>query len=283
MAYNTIVMKVKLKPFQIINKIKNDDLPGYAAQSSYFILLSFFPFITLLLSLIHYLPLEYDVLMQVLNDIVPEYFKDATVSFIGGLYYSSSISFTGFSAIITLWAAGRGFMSLMKGFNAIHGIVEDRNFIVRRAISSVQTLLFIIIIAALLVFVVFGNKLLGFTSKYFPYIAIIIEAVIDIKWLFFPALLTLAFLFMFKFIPSRRLPLFAQLPGAVISSVGWYGFSLIFAVYVNNNTYSAMFGGLGTLILALVWLYSCMMILFFGAEFNSLISHDYVSAQRVKR
>ena len=53
MAYNTIVMKVKLKPFQIINKIKNDDLPGYAAQSSYFILLSFFPFITLLLSLIH--------------------------------------------------------------------------------------------------------------------------------------------------------------------------------------------------------------------------------------
>ena len=173
-------------------------------------------------------------------------------------------------------------MSLMKGFNAIHGIAEDRNFIVRRSISSVQTLLFIIIIAALLIFVVFGNKLLGFTSRYFPYLAIIIEAVIDIKWLFFPVLLTLAFLFMFKFIPSRRLPLFAQLPGAVISSVGWYGFSLIYAVYVNNNTYTAMFGGLGTLILALVWLYSCMMILFFGAEFNSLISHDYVSAQRIK-
>lgn len=85
-------------------------------------------------------------------------------------------------------------MSLMKGFNAIHGIAEDRNFIVRRSISSVQTLLFIIIIAALLIFVVFGNKLLGFTSRYFPYLAIIIEAVIDIKWLFFPVLLTLAFL-----------------------------------------------------------------------------------------
>ena len=165
----------------------------------------------------------------------------------------------------------------MKGFNAIHGIEEDRNFFVRRAISSIQTLLFIVIIAAMLVFVVFGNRIAKLTERFFPYISLIIKSVIEIKWLFFPALLTLVFLFMFKFIPSRRLPLIRQLPGAVVSAIGWYGFSMIYSMYVDYSTYNTMYGSLATMILALVWLYSCMLILFFGVEFNTLLENKIIS------
>ncbi|MGN0407301.1 MAG: YihY/virulence factor BrkB family protein [Bacteroides sp.] len=276
-------MRIIFSIKEILDKIKDDDLPGYAAQSCYFIILSFFPFVALLLSLIRFLPLDYATFISLINDVIPVYFREAVQKFFLEMYESSSVTLTSISAIVTLWAAGRGFMALMKGFNAIHGIKEDRNFFVLRAIASVQTLLFIVIILAMLVFVVFGNKLFVFTSQFFPYLSIIIEAIIDIKWLFFPALLTLAFLFMFKFIPSRRLPLIRQLPGAVISAIGWYGFSIIYAVYVNHNTLSTMYGNLANLIFALVWLYSCMLILFFGVEFNTLLEKKLISPHLLKR
>lgn len=270
-------MRIIFSIKEIFNKIKHDDLPGYAAQSCYFMVLSFFPFVALLFSLIHFLPIDFETFIALINDVTPVYFKELVQNLFIELYESSSVTFTSISAVVTLWAAGRGFMSLMKGFNAIHGIKEDRNFFVLRAIASIQTLLFIVIILAMLVFVVFGNKLFTFTSRYFPYISIIIEAIINIKWLFFPALLTLAFLFMFKFIPSRRLPLIRQLPGAVISAIGWYGFSIIYSIYVNHNTFSTMYGNIANLIFALVWLYSCMLILFFGFEFNTLLEKKLIS------
>lgn len=272
-------MRIVFSINEILDKIKKDDLSGYAAQSSYFMLLSFFPFVALLLSLIKFLPVEYDAFIEILNDILPSYFKDEILGLFSDMYNNFSVTLTSVSAIVTLWAAGKGFVSLMKGFNAIHGIEENRNFIVRRAIASIQTLLFLIIIGALLIFVVFGNKLLEFTSRFFPYVALVIGSVIEIKWLFFPALLTLFFLIVFKFIPSRRLPLIRQLPGAVISSIGWYGFSAIYAVYVDNSGRSSisMYGSLTTLIFALIWLYSCMLILFFGAEFNTLIERKIIS------
>lgn len=276
-------MHINFSIKEIIDKIKKDDLPGYAAQSGYFMILSFFPFITLLLSLIHLLPLEYGSFLNLIDDIMPSYFMPAIESILTEMSESSFAALTGFSAIVTLWAAGRGFMSLMKGFNAIHGIEEDRSFFVRRAIASVQTLLFIIIIAATLVFVVFGNKLAEFTAGFLPYISLIIRSVVEIKWLFFPALLTLVFLFMFKFIPSRRLLLIRQLPGAVLSAIGWYGFSIIYSIYVNHSTYSTMYGSLATIILALVWLYSCMLILFFGVEFNTLLENRIISASILER
>lgn len=272
-----IIMRIVFSLKEMFDKIKKDDLPGYAAQSSYFVILSIFPFITLLLSLIHLLPLEYDSFLNLIDDIIPASFMPEVESLFIEMYESSSVVLTSFSAVVTLWAAGRGFMSLMKGFNAIHGIEEDRNFFVRRAISSIQTLLFIVIIAAMLVFVVFGNRIAKLTERFFPYISLIIKSVIEIKWLFFPALLTLVFLFMFKFIPSRRLPLIRQLPGAVVSAIGWYGFSMIYSMYVDYSTYNTMYGSLATMILALVWLYSCMLILFFGVEFNTLLENKIIS------
>ncbi len=261
------------------DKIKRDDLSGYAAQSSYFIILSFFPFVALLLSLIHFLPIEYSVIVHFLSEVVPAYFRNDLVWMFTDMYHSSTLTLTSVSAIGTLWAAGKGFMSLAKGFNAILDVEEKRNFIVWRLIASIQALFFIIILMAMLIFVIFGNRLLDFTAQFFPYISSILSSIIDIKWIFFPAFLTLFFMFAYKFIPSRKAPLIRQLPGALVASVGWYGFSIIYSIYINYGNYASMFGSLASLIFALIWVYSCMLIIFFGAEINMLVEKKIITRQ----
>ena len=81
------------------------------------------------------------------------------------------------------------------------------------------------------------------------------------------------FLLMYLFIPTRKSSITKEFPGAVFSAVGWYGFSYCYSLYVAHSpNFSYMYGSLTTLIFALVWIYVCMLILFLGAELNTLIA-----------
>lgn len=261
---------------ETIEKIKKDDLTGYAAQSCYYLILAFFPFVALLLSLIKYLPVEYSTFINLINDIVPVYFKNDAINLFNDMYNSSTITLTGVSAIGTLWASGKGLMSIMKGFNVIYEIEEKRNFFIIRCISSFQTLVFILAILIMLVFVVFGNAFISFTAIFFPYIAFVLQALTQKRVIIFPLFLTLVFMFMYKLIPSRKSSLIRQLPGSVLAALAWYAFSIFFSVYVSQTSYKSMFGGLGTLILVLIWIYADMLIIFYGAEVNVLIEKGII-------
>ena len=58
-------------------------------------------------------------------------------------------------------------------------------------------------------------------------------------------------------------------PGAMIASVGWIAYSVLFAFYIDNfSNYAPLYGSLTAVILLMLWLYSCMYILFLGAEIN---------------
>ena len=81
------------------------------------------------------------------------------------------------------------------------------------------------------------------------------------------------FLLMYLFIPTRKSSITKEFPGAVFSAVGWYGFSYCYSLYVAHSpNFSYMYGSLTTLIFALVCIYVCMLILFLGAELNTLIA-----------
>jgi len=176
-------------------------------------------------------------------------------------------------------------MSLMQGLNSIYGIKETRNFLVQRLIATFYTLIFLIIIVFSLVVLVFGNQLLRFITIKLPNIAFITYAFMNQKYLIFPSVLMLFFLCLYIFVPNRRkTSIFNEFPGALIAAVGWFLFSYFYSLYVNNTpNFSYMYGSLTTFVFALVWLYCCMIILFFGAEINTFIHHKIISASMFKR
>jgi len=239
----------------------------------------------LLLTLIRFLPVKYDTIISILDEISPSQLHSFLEGIVNELFEKSSLTLTSITAVATIWASGKGFMSLMQGLNSIYGIKETRNFFVQRLIATFYTLIFLVIIVFSLVVLVFGNQLLSFISMKLPNIAFVTYAIMNQKYLIFPSILMLFFLCLYLFIPNRRkTSVYNEFPGAVIASVGWFLFSYFYSLYVNNTpNFSYMYGSLTTFVFALVWLYCCMIILFFGAEINTFIHHKIISASMFRR
>ena len=86
------------------------------------------------------------------------------------------------------------------------------------------------------------------------------------------ALLTLLFWAILCVFPNRRIPLLRALPGAAGASLGWLVFSSLFSVYVQHfGSYSVFYGSLAGIAMAMLWLYVCMSILFYGGVLNCLL------------
>ena len=263
---------------EISKKLSADNISGYAAQSCFYLVLSFFPFILLLLSLIRFLPISYYTFLLAMKEVTPIHIHPLLDGIMSDLFERSSATLTFATAIGTLWASSKGFMSLMGGLNSVYHIKETRNWIIQRLISTIYTLVFLIIILLSLILLVFGNQLLVFTSQYTPHLSAFILAILDEKLIIFPAMLMLFFMIMYKFVPSRNSSFFKEFPGAVLATIGWYLFSYCYSLYVDfSPNFSYMYGSLTAFIFSLVWIYSCMIIMFFGAEFNTLIDTQIIT------
>ncbi len=92
------------------------------------------------------------------------------------------------------------------------------------------------------------------------------------------AMLMVFFLMVFKMLPNRRSGFKNQLPGSILSAVGWSLLSFGISVYVDYFNGFSMYGSLTTIILVMMWLYLGSYILLVCAEFNK-IYEEYSSTK----
>ena len=122
---------------EFIKSMNERHVTAYAAQAAYFIILSFIPFMLLLMTSVRYTPLNRQEVINAVMQICPESFE----TFIQGIVnevYEKSLTVVPLSGVIALWSAGKGIQSLTNGFNCIYQVKETRNYIVTR-IRSVFT------------------------------------------------------------------------------------------------------------------------------------------------
>ncbi len=255
----------------IMNKIKEDHVSAYAAQSAYFIILSAVPFIMLLLVLLKYVPID----TQMLADNLSDFFPADTSAFMQGLIVEITGKTSGTVLSITiitlLWTSGKGILAVTRGLNSVYGINETRNYIMLRIISTVYTLIFAIMIIFTLGFLVFGNRIYLWICEKIPFLDSIAAFLISIRTISSMGILTLLFLIFYKVLPNKKGKLLHQLPGALFSALGWMISAYIFSIYVDySGNLSYMYGSLTSVIITMLWLYFCMNLMFFGAELNVL-------------
>ncbi len=239
-----------------------------AAQTAFFLIISAFPFAMLLISLIGYIPgLEEQTLHSAVLRIMPELFHSFIIKIFHEINTSTNITLISVAAASSLLAASKGFISLVRGMNTVYGIKEQRNYFVVRLIAVACTGSMMIAIILTLILMVFGDKILSLIMHHFP--TLIKPAVIisSFRVLLIFAILTLLFLLLYLTVPSRRSTIKAELPGAMLSAVGWIGFSLLYSWYLNHMT-TYIYGSLTAAVFIMLWLYFCIYILFVGAEIN---------------
>lgn len=255
----------------ILNKIKDDHVSAYAAQSAFFIILSAVPFLMLLLILLKYVPLETETLIDNIGDFFPADTGKFIIYIIQEINTKTSGTVLSITIIALLWSSGKGILSLSRGMNSIYGIKETRNYVLLRIISTIYTLIFAFMIIFTLVVLVFGNRIYLWICEKLPFLNDVAAFLISIRTISAMAILTLFFLIFYKVLPNKKVSFYHQLPGAVFSGLGWMITSYIFSIYVDfSSGLSNMYGSLTSIIVTMLWLYFCMNIFFLGAELNIL-------------
>ncbi len=264
-----------------LTRMKFDNVNEFSAQASFFLILSVFPFIMLLLTIIHYTPLEQSVLLSSMLDITPEALNPLITSVINEMYEKASGTMLSLTAVAAIWSSSKGMRAITRGLHSVFHIRQKRNYFFERAIAILYTIVLLFAIILSLVLVVFGNSILHFLSSHLPFIYGIVEVFVKQRFLIILLVLSLLFSLLYKSIARKRYTLMQLLPGSLFSSLGWLIFSYAYSMYVNQfSNFSYMYGSLTAIVILMLWVYICMYILFIGGEINIYFSLSFQRAYK---
>lgn len=255
----------------------------HAASTSFFMTLSVFPLLTLILSLLRYLPLTLQDLVGVLDNVLPAALVPVVEYLMNDLYSSNVLAVISVTVLFALWSSSRGVFGILNGINAILGADEYRSYLRRRLTAIFYTFLLIIALFLTLALQVFGKTILATVSGWDLRIFDMVSKLVQLRFVFTTGVLALLFMLIFAFFPAKRMHLRDVVPAAVLTAVGWLLFSYLFSIYVNRGGGSHFYGSMTMVMLAALWLYICMSILFYGSVLCRLSEEGRLSLQSIKK
>lgn len=256
------------------NNMSEDHISEFSAQCSYYTILSFIPFVILLITLIQYTTIDQQTLFDVIIKIVPSSMNEFVLGIVREVY-SKSIGTISVSIIFTLWSAGKGLFALIKGLHSVYKIdgEKEKSVIYLRLMSLVETIVFIVLIVLGLVLLVFGNSLKSIIQNHFDIFEnfnTFLEVLTELAFIFATFIV---FLMLYKFMPKHKVTFKSQIPGAIFGAVTLNVISFVFSKYLYIfKGFSITYGSLTTLMLIMMWTYSCFYTLFLGAELNKILN-----------
>lgn len=247
-------------------------IPHLAANTGYFIILSVFPALLLILSGLRFTGLPVDTLLEILCMVLPQALMGTARELVYSVYENASGAVAGLSALTALWSSSRGVYGLLVGLNTIYGVSEDRGYFYTRAISILYTFAFEVVILLTLVLHVFGGTLASFFQG-IPNPAIQkLMNILDLRFGVLLVLQSLLFTLMFMIFPNRRNGFWESLPGGLFACIGWMLFSNLYSLYVTHfPSYANIYGSVYAIAISMLWLYCCLEIIFFGGALNRLL------------
>ena len=196
-------------------------ITAFSAQAAFFTVLSFFPFLIVVLSLMRFVPVTPKDLIGLVNYYLPEQYSVSLVAVINSLYGKITTTYMSFTIITLLWSASKGILSMMTGLNTIHEIPEKRNYFVLRFISTMYIAFIAVAVLIGIIVLLFGNTLLNQTVPVLPVSvqpAYYIFADPFRHCIFY--IFSGIFCIMYRFLPSEHFKARQVMPGVIFSSTG---------------------------------------------------------------
>ncbi|WP_330994357.1 YihY/virulence factor BrkB family protein [Staphylococcus pseudintermedius] len=256
----------------LIYRIGKDDASGLAAQLAYYFMLSLFPMLIFILSLVPLFNIDSDTITAQISKNAPAETSSIITGIIDDVMGNASGGLLSIGLILALWTASNGMTAMMNAFNVAYDVEDSRNFVVSKLLAIFFTLLIGITLPLTLVLFTFGEQIgnllfgpLGLDEQ--------------VRWVFSllrTALPVLAVLIVFTIIytlaPNVKIRFKSVIPGALFSTIVWILGSLAFGFYVSNfANYSKTYGSIGGVIVLMLWLYITGFILIIGAEINAIV------------
>jgi len=264
------ILKRTVKEFQ------EDNLSDWAAALTYYGLLSLFPALIALVSIIGLFG-DPEKTTQTITDMVTQLGpKSAADTFAGPVESITAnrgaagiLFFVGLG--LSLWSASGYVGAFMRAANIVYETPEGRPFWKLRPLQLLVTLVMILLLAAVLLGLVLTGPVVSAVAGPLG-IGSTAQTVFNIaKWPIMLIAVILMFAVLFHAAPNVKLPGFKWVtPGAILALVVWIVVSVAFAFYVANfGSYDKTYGALGGVVILLMWMWLTNVALLLGMELNA--------------
>ena len=174
-------------------------------------------------------------------------------------------------AALAVYFSSSGVEAFRVGLNRAYGVREKRAWWATRLESIVVVLIGALSMLALAVFVVFAPLIWAAILPLAPGLAQIEGLVTFARYALVSVLLFISLLIAHKWLPAERRTVAQVLPGIALTFLTSIVFSIAFSRYLAHfaRNYASTYGGLASVMITLVFLYTMATIFVFGGELNA--------------
>lgn len=246
----------------------------YSAACAYYLFMSLVPMIMLVVSVVQYTPLTESLILDTLSDYVPDQLYQIVKTIVSSIYSGGRVALT-VSILLTIWSASKSMKALMRGMDSVYDAARSEDFFVFSLRACFYMVIFVALLLVSLLVMVYGGEILALLYELLPHggaVDWLFGLARYLRYVVFLAVLTLVFSFTYWRMPARRLRYMSQWPGAAFCAVSWVLFSLIFSAYVSVSGIFGAYGVIGTVMVAMMWVYYCFYFLLLGGYINHYIA-----------
>jgi membrane protein len=259
-----------------VSEFKEDKLNHWGAALTYYAVLSLFPALLVLVSLIG-LFADPARVTKVLTDTISELGPaTAAKTFQGPI--ESITSNRGTAGIVfiagvigALWSASGYVSAFAEASNSIYEVHEGRPFWKLKPLQLAVTFALILLAAIVALALVLSGPIVGALGGALGISDSVLTLWRYAKWPALVVLVLVIFGVLYYTSPNARVSGVRWVTGgAIVALVVWVLGSIAFALYVANfGSYDKTYGTLGGVVVFLLWLWLTNMAILFGAEFNA--------------
>ena len=265
--------KLKWLITKLIKRYKSHSLSATSAYMAYYWVLAFFPFIIFIISLLTYTNLPTGIFMEYVEEAIPNTLVPIVESTISQFIMYRSTTLVSVGGLVTLWSAGTAVNALIRGIHIAYSSNYVKPYFLARLMATCYTVLLAVVLILLMVGLVFGNRLGDYIFSMLDMNKGIVMPIWNLIRLVMPFVaLVIVIYILYRVIPRKYLKDTNVWPGVIFTSVGWYLFSLVFSIYVDNySKYNQLYGSIGSVFVLLIWLYGSCTLMLLGAEINAIL------------
>jgi len=250
---------------------------GIAKGAAYSGLLSFFPILTTLASILVQAQAEAvsRTVAHLLYDVVPPGSEDVVRTLFVAHGQRPRSLLIG-AVILAVWAASGSIMSLLEGFCAVYRIPQGRPFLKERGMAMLLVFTSALPVVGASALIVFGRR--G-ESALIAWLGLLRDAEARgwillagqaLRFVLAISAIVLATALMYYIGPNRKQRFRQVIPGAMFATFLWLLATLGFSWYVSHIVnYNVLYGSVGAGLALLVWMYVLSVVMLFGCEFNA--------------
>jgi membrane protein len=257
-------------------EFREDNLMDWAAALTYYGLLSLFPALIALVSIVGLFG-DPESTTQKVTDIVTQIGPESAAETFSGPIESitsnrgaAGILFV-VGTVVALWSASGYIGAFMRASNVVYETPEGRPFWKLRPLQILVTLIMVILLALLALALVLTGPLAEAVAEPLGIGHPAVTAWDIAKWPVMLAVMVMMIAVLYYASPNVKLRGFRWVtPGSLVAVVVWLIASAAFAVYVANfGSFDKTYGALGGVVVMLMWLWITNLALLFGHELNA--------------